>query len=91
MIKGEFRKRSEVYIVALIGSFMITKQYPYQEFENENQKRFALNEGILPKFLELAQNLFPEIKDILSEMAKKNRKQRPHMEKVNRSLKEIYT
>ena len=47
MWQGKFRKRSEVYIAALIALFMITKFYPYEELEFIPEKQRASQNGSL--------------------------------------------
>ena len=43
-----FKKRSEVFIVAIIAAFMITKYLPYLEFGTDFEKQNAIREGVLP-------------------------------------------
>lgn len=42
MFNGIIEKRSEVFTVAIIASFMITKTLPYQEYENQHCKQTAI-------------------------------------------------
>ena len=91
MLHYRFHKRSEVYTVALIASFMITKKDPYDEFKELLEKFNAIKNGILPKFIEIVKKKYPELDDILTRMTKLNPKERPHMEEVNRELVDIYS
>ena len=91
MLHYRFHKRSEVYTVAIIASFMITKKDPYEEIKENLEKYNTIKNGILPKFLEIVKKKYPELDDILTSMTKLNPKERPHMENVNKDLLNIYT